>query len=112
MNQEERQKHVKEVGPGRLKTRPAVEFVATVDGGACPPSLEWFLAPDRGAEGCLTRSVVVRMAFGRLRRPRVQELKSSPALQARGRQSGLSPDWPPTWDDDLGTLRGLATAHL
>ena len=58
------------------------KFVAAVDGGACPPSLEWSLAPDRGAEGCLTRSVVVRMAFGRLRRPRVQELKSSPALQS------------------------------
>ena len=49
-------------------------------GGACPPRLEWALAPDRGALGYQTGSLAARMAFGRLRGPWVQELKpSSPA---------------------------------
>ena len=64
------------------------------------------------AEGCLTRAVVVRMAFGRLRRPRLQELESSPACWAQGRQSGLSPGWPPTWDDDLGNGSWLGYCPL
>ena len=42
-----------------------------------PVRLEWALAPDRGAKGYQTGSSAGRMAFGRLRRPWVQELKSS-----------------------------------
>ena len=37
--------------------------------------LEWALAPDRGALGYQTGSSAGRMAFGRLRRPWVQELR-------------------------------------
>ncbi len=52
-------------------------FRHSVDWWGLPTRLEWALAPDRGAGGYQTGSLAVRMAFGRLRRPWVQELKSS-----------------------------------
>ena len=47
-----------------------------------PTRLEWALAPDRGALGYQTGSLAARMASGRLRGPRVQELKPSSFLRA------------------------------
>ena len=47
-----------------------------------PARLECALAPDRGALGYQTGSLAARMAFGHLRGPWVQELKSSSFLQA------------------------------
>ena len=45
--------------------------------GRLPTRLEWALAPDRGALGYQTGSLAARMAFGHLRGPWVQALKSS-----------------------------------
>ena len=49
----------------------------SVEWWGLPTRLEWALAPDRGALGYQTGSLAARMAFGRLRGPWVQELKSS-----------------------------------
>ena len=43
-----------------------------VDWWDLPTRLGWSLAPDRGALGYQTGSLAGRMAFGRLRRPRLQ----------------------------------------
>ena len=64
------------------KARDAVKlalpgFRHSVDWWGLPTRLEWALAPDRGALGYQTGSLAARMAFGRLRGPWVQELKSS-----------------------------------
>ena len=48
----------------------------SVEWWGLPTRLEWALAPDRGAGGPQTRSLAARMAFGRLRGPWAQELKS------------------------------------
>ena len=55
-------------------------FRHSVDWWGLPTRLEWALAPDRGALGYQTGSLAARMAFGRLRGPWVQELKSSGAV--------------------------------
>ena len=47
-------------------------FRHLVDWWDLPTRLEWALAPDRGALGYQTGSLAGRMAFGRLRRPWVQ----------------------------------------
>ncbi len=52
-------------------------FRHSVEWWGLPTRLEWALAPDRGAGGPQTRSLAARMAFGRLRGPWAQELKSS-----------------------------------
>ena len=52
-------------------------FRHSVEWWGLPTRLEWALAPDRGALGYQTGSLAARMAFGRLRGPWVQELKSS-----------------------------------
>ena len=57
-------------------------FRHSVEWWGLPTRLEWALAPDRGALGYQTGSLAGRMAFWRLRRPRVQELKPSSFLQA------------------------------
>ena len=49
----------------------------SVEWWGLPTRPEWALAPDRGALGYQTGSSVGRMAFGRLHRPWVQELKTS-----------------------------------
>ena len=56
-------------------------FRHSVEWWGLPTRLEWALAPDRGALGYQTGSLAARMAFGRLRGPWVQELKSSSFLQ-------------------------------
>ena len=53
-----------------------------------PTRLEWALAPDRVALGYQTGSLAARMAFGRLRGPWVQELKSSGGVAYRPRFLG------------------------
>ena len=90
-----------------------------------PTRLEWALAPDRGALGYQTGSLAARMAFGRLRGPWVQELKSSGGVlysvqstlpeaggQSPGRVLGATP-WGPlaaaiavAWADLHVNLRG------
>ena len=75
-----------------------------------PTRLEWALAPDRGALGYQTGSLAARMAFGRLRGPWVQELKSSGSIlysvqsmpleasgQSPGRVLGVTP-WGPLFE--------------
>ena len=52
-------------------------FRHSVEWWGLPTRLEWALAPNRGAGGPQTRSLAARMAFGRLRGPWAQELKSS-----------------------------------
>ena len=52
-------------------------FCRSVEWWGLPTRLEWALAPDRGALGYQTGSLAARMAFGHLRGPWVQELKSS-----------------------------------
>ena len=52
-------------------------FRHLVEWWGLPTHLEWALAPDRGALGYQTGSLAARMAFRRLHRPWVQELKSS-----------------------------------
>ena len=72
-----------------------------------PTRLEWALAPDRGAVGYQTGSLAARMAFGRLRGPWVQGLKSSSRIdcprvvfghaEAGGRSPGRVPGVTPWW---------------
>ena len=52
-------------------------FRHSVEWWGLPTRLVWAPAPDRGAGVTITGSSAGRMAFGRLRRPWVQELKSS-----------------------------------
>ena len=82
-------------------------FRHSVDWWGLPTRLEWALAPDRGALGYQTGSLAARMAFGRLRGPWVQELKSLPLLPI-GVQGWADSGAPHpagfTWDDDLGTV--------
>ena len=67
----------------------------------------WALAPDRGAGDYQTGSLATRMAFGRLRGPRAQDLKSSGGVvysvqsmlpeaggQSPGRVLGVTPSGP------------------
>ena len=56
-------------------------FRHSVEWWGLPTRLEWALAPDRGALGYQTGSLAARMAFGRLRGPWVQELKSSGGVE-------------------------------
>ena len=69
-------------------------FRHLVDWWGLPTRLEWALAPDRGALGYQTGSLAARMAFGRLRGPWEQELKTSywwASGQSPGRASGVTP---------------------
>ena len=75
-----------------------------------PTRLEWALAPDRGALGYQTGSLAARMAFGRLRGPWVQELKSSSFLRAAlGWSAGMlrpaAEVLAGSWGDSLGAFR-------
>ena len=80
-----------------------------------PTHLEWALAPDRGAMGYQTGSLAARMASGRLRGPRVQELKPSSFLrlpsgglrECRGRRPK---SWPCSWGDSLGAVRCMTNS--
>ena len=66
-------------------------FRHSVEWWGLPTRLEWALAPDRGALGYQTGSLAARMASGRLRGPRVQELKPSSFLRAAlGWSAGMS----------------------
>ena len=77
------------IGPGMPLNSPCRDFVTRWSGGACPPRLEWALAPDRGALGYQTGSLAARMAFGRLRVPWVQDLKPSSLRAALGWSAGM-----------------------
>ena len=84
-------------------------FRHSVEWWGLPTRLEWAPAPNRGALGYQTGSLAVRMAFGRLRRPWVQELKSSSfaagcpvVVCGRGRRPK---SWPCYWGDSLVAVR-------
>ena len=60
---------------GKRSPQPGMKH--SVEWWGLPARPEWALAPDRGVLGYQIGSSVGRMAFGRLRGPWVQELKTS-----------------------------------
>ena len=91
-------------------------FRHSVEWWGLPTRLEWALAPDRGALGYQTGSLAARMAFGRLRGPWVQELKSSSFLRAAlGWSAGMlrpaAEVLAGSWGDSLGAFRCMQYSH-
>ena len=82
-------------------------FSHPVDWWGLPTRLEWALAPDRGVLGYQTGSLAACMAFGRLRGPRVQELKSSFLQTSFGLSAGCRGRRPKSWPVLGMTTQGL-----
>ena len=76
-------------------------FRHLVDWWGLPTRLEWALAPAQGAWGFQAASLAVHMAFQRLRRPWVQELKPSSFSRRLRPAAKVQAS---SWGDSLGAF--------